>query len=233
MIFFVLVLAGQGAAADSFAEARARMVEKDLKGRDIIDARVLAAMAQTPRHLFVPQHLERWAYNDHPLPIGHGATISQPYIVALMTQAAAVQSGQRVLEVGTGSGYQAAVLACLVRQVHTIERVAELAERAEGIFKELNLANIKVHVGDGSLGWPPDSPYQAILVTAAAPACPPALQEQLDLGGRMIIPVGERFHQTLELWQRKNDGLHCQDILPVMFVPLKGEQGWNPDDPQL
>lgn len=218
---------------DSFTHLRSQMVEYQIARRGVADECVLQAMRQVPRHLFVPPDYQDQAYDDHPLPIGSGQTISQPYIVAFMTEQLDLKGNETVLEVGTGSGYQAAVLACLVRQVHTIERVAELAERAEGIFKELNLANIKVHVGDGSLGWPPDSPYQAILVTAAAPACPPALQEQLDLGGRMIIPVGERFHQTLELWQRKDDGLHCQDILPVMFVPLKGEQGWNPDDPQL
>ena len=194
---------------------------------------MLHAMRQVPRHRFVPPDYQDQAYDDHPLPIGSGQTISQPYIVAFMTEQLALKGDETVLEVGTGSGYQAAVLARLVRQVHTIERVAELAERAEKIFNELNLTNIKVHVGDGSLGWLPDSPYQAILVTAAAPACPPALQEQLDLGGRMMIPVGERFHQTLELWQRDESGLHCRDVLPVMFVPLKGEQGWNPDDSQL
>lgn len=209
------------------------MVEYQIANRGVTDERVLEAMRQVPRHRFVPTDYQDKAYDDHPLPIGSGQTISQPYIVAFMTEQLALQGDETVLEVGTGSGYQAAVLARLVRQVHTIERVVELAEKAERIFKELRLANIKVHVGDGSLGWPPDSPYQAILVTAAAPACPPALLEQLDLGGRMIIPVGERFHQTLELWQRDESGLHSRDVLPVMFVPLKGEQGWHPDDPQL
>lgn len=218
---------------DAFTHLRQQMVQYQIASRGVADERILQAMRHVPRHRFVPPDYQDQAYDDHPLPIGSGQTISQPYIVAFMTEQLALKGDDKVLEVGTGSGYQAAVLARLVRQVHTIERVAELAEKAEIIFKELNLTNIKVHVGDGSLGWVLDSPYQAILVTAAAPACPPALLEQLDLGGRMIIPVGERFHQTLELWQRDSDGLHCQDILPVMFVPLKGEQGWNPDDPQL
>ena len=218
---------------DSFTHLRHQMVQYQIASRGVTDERVLEAMRQVPRHRFVPLDYHDQAYDDRPLPIGSGQTISQPYIVAFMTEQLALKENDKALEVGTGSGYQAAVLARLVRQVHTIERVAELAERAEIIFKELNLTNIKVHIGDGSLGWPPNSPYQAILITAAAPACPPALLEQLDLGGRMIIPVGERFHQSLELWQRDEDGLHCRDILPVMFVPLKGEQGWNPDDPQL
>jgi len=209
------------------------MVQYQIASRGVADERILQAMCHVPRHRFVPPDYQDQAYDDHPLPIGSGQTISQPYIVAFMTEQLALKGDDKVLEVGTGSGYQAAVLARLVRQVHTIERVAELAEKAEIIFKELNLTNIKVHVGDGSLGWVLDSPYQAILVTAAAPACPPALLEQLDLGGRMIIPVGERFHQTLEIWQRDEHGLQCRDVLPVMFVPLKGEQGWNPDDPQL
>ncbi len=218
---------------DPFAHLRRQMVQYQIASRGVADERVLQAMRNVPRHRFVPPDYQEQAYDDHPLPIGSGQTISQPYIVAFMTEQLALRGDEIVLEVGTGSGYQAAVLARLVRLVHTVERVAELAERAEGIFRELKLTNIKVHVGDGSLGWPPDSPYQAILVTAAAPACPPALQEQLDLGGRMIIPVGERFHQTLQLWQRDESGLHCQDVLPVMFVPLKGEQGWSPGDPQL
>lgn len=218
---------------DPFTHLRRQMVQYQIASRGVADERVLQAMRQVPRHRFVPLDYQEQAYDDHPLPIGSGQTISQPYIVGFMTEQLDLKGDETVLEVGTGSGYQAAVLARLVRQVHTIERVAELAARAEKIFNELKIANIQVHVSDGSLGWPPNSPYQAILVTAAAPACPPALLEQLDLGGRMIIPVGERFHQTLELWQRDESGLHCQDILPVMFVPLKGEQGWNPDDPQL
>ena len=218
---------------DAFTHLRQQMVQYQIASRGVADERILQAMCHVPRHRFVPPDYQDQAYDDHPLPIGSGQTISQPYIVAFMTEQLALKGDDKVLEVGTGSGYQAAVLARLVRQVHTIERVAELAEKAEIIFKELNLTNIKVHVGDGSLGWVLDSPYQAILVTAAAPACPPALLEQLDLGGRMIIPVGERFHQTLEIWQRDEHGLQCRDVLPVMFVPLKGEQGWNPDDPQL
>ncbi|WP_449244686.1 protein-L-isoaspartate(D-aspartate) O-methyltransferase [Desulfobacca acetoxidans] len=221
MIFFVLVLAGQGAAADSFAEARARMVEKDLKGRDIIDVRVLAAMAQTPRHLFVPQHLQRWAYNDHPLPIGHGATISQPYIVALMTQAAAVQSGQRVLEVGTGSGYQAAVLATLTDQVYTIEISPELARSAADRLQKLGYHQVQVKCGDGYQGWPEAAPFDAIIVTAATREIPPVLKAQLKDGGRLIIPLGSLFGpQYLLRLTRDGHNFREEMLCPVAFVPL-------------
>lgn len=217
---------------DPFAQLRSQMVKYQIVSRGVADERVLQAMRHVARHRFVPPDYQDQAYDDHPLPIGSGQTISQPYIVAFMTEQLALKGDEKVLEVGTGSGYQAAVLARLARQVHTVERVAELAERAQNLFMELKITNIQVHVGDGSLGWPPDAPYHAILVTAAAPACPPALQEQLSPGGRIIIPVGERYHQILQLWQWDEDGLHCQDVLPVMFVPLKGEQGWSSEDSQ-
>lgn len=217
---------------DPFIHLRSEMVEYQVARRGVTDARVLEAMRQVPRHRFVPLDYQDQSYDDHPLPIGSGQTISQPYIVAFMTEQLILKGDENVLEVGTGSGYQAAVLARLGCRVHTIERVPELAEIAEERFRELNIPNIQVHIGDGSLGWPPAAPYQAILVTAAAPAVPPALLDQLDLDGRLIIPVGERFTQLLELWQRDRDGLHSRDILPVVFVPLKGKQGWNPDDLQ-
>lgn len=217
---------------DPFAHLRQQMVEYQIARRGVADERVLDAMCKVPRHLFVPPEYTDEAYDDHPLPIGSGQTISQPYIVAFMTEQLALQGDENVLEVGTGSGYQAAVLAQLVRKVHTIERVPELANLAVERFKQLKINNIQVHIGDGSLGWPPAAPYQAILVTAAAPDAPQALLDQLALGGRLIVPVGERFHQNLELWRRDKDGLHYQNVLPVMFVPLMGEQGWNPEDPQ-
>jgi len=215
---------------DPFAQLRHEMVEKQIIRRGVMDERVLEAMRTVPRHLFVPkEHLSN-AHEDFPLPIGSGQTISQPYIVAYMTEQLALKGDETVLEVGTGSGYQAAILAQLVRQVHTVEYIPELAEKAASRFREMGIENIRVHVGDGSLGWPEAAPYQAILVTAAAPAAPQALLDQLDVEGRMIIPVGERFQQVLELWQKDRHGLHCQSILPVVFVPLKGKQGWNPED---
>jgi protein-L-isoaspartate(D-aspartate) O-methyltransferase len=212
---------------DPYRQARLDMVEFQIARRGIVDERILDAMRAIPRHLFVPMDYQKQSYDDHPLPIGSEQTISQPYIVAYMTNVLDLQGDEKVLEVGTGSGYQAAILSRLVKQVHTIERIQALAENAGRKFAELGMKNIHVHTGDGSMGWPDEAPYQAILVTAAAPAAPPALLEQLDLGGRMIIPVGERYQQILELWQKTSDGLRSQTILPVVFVPLKGQQGWE------
>jgi protein-L-isoaspartate(D-aspartate) O-methyltransferase len=203
------------------------MVHRDLMGRDITDNQVLTAMTQVPRHLFVPPDQQGQAYDDRPLPIGHGVTISQPYIVALMTQAAGIKPGQRVLEVGTGSGYQAAILAHLAWQVHTIERHASLARAAERLIAELGLGNVQVHTGDGSLGLPQFAPFDAVMVTAAAPHVPPALCEQLKEGGRLVIPVGGRGGQYLERWRRKGAELDQELVIPVAFVPLVGEQGWK------
>lgn len=208
---------------------RDEMVDRQLVGRDIRDARVLAAMRRVPRHLFVlPEHIHM-AYADGPLPIGSGQTISQPYIVALMTQLLSLSGDECVLEVGTGSGYQAAVLAALAAEVHTIERHAGLAERAAGVFADLGIENVHVHVGDGSLGYPPAAPYQAILVTAAAPQAPRALLEQLDKNGRMVIPVGSRLGQYLQTWVRREVGFDHRTHVPVAFVPLRGEFGWGQD----
>lgn len=209
------------AEAEGLAASRQRMVERDLKGRDITDPRVLAAMAKVPRHQFVPPHLLSQAYDDTPLPIGHGATISQPYIVALMTQAAMVQPGMRVLEVGTGSGYQAAVLAELTDQVFTIELVPELAQAAADRLARLGYAQVTVKAGDGYLGWPEQAPFDAILVTAAAPEVPPALKEQLKDGGRLIIPVGPIFGPQYLLKLTKHGNTFKEEVItPVAFVPL-------------
>ncbi len=209
------------AEAEDLAASRQRMVERDLKGRDISDPRVLAAMAKVPRHQFVPSHLVSRAYDDTPLPIGHGATISQPYIVALMTQAAMVQPGMRVLEVGTGSGYQAAILAELTDQVFTIELVPELAQAATDRLARLGYAQITVKAGDGYLGWPDQAPFDAILVTAAAPEVPPALKEQLKDGGRLIIPVGPVFGPQYLLKLTKQGNTFKEEVItPVAFVPL-------------
>ncbi|MGQ9922233.1 MAG: protein-L-isoaspartate(D-aspartate) O-methyltransferase [Desulfobacca sp.] len=220
----LLLLAGAvlaGADPDKFAEARRRMLEWDLKGRDITDARVLAAMAAVPRHRFVPVELERQAYDDTPLPIGHGATISQPYIVALMTQAALIQPGQRVLEVGTGSGYQAAILAQLTDQVYSIELVPQLAQAAAERLARLGYSQVRVKTGDGYQGWPEHAPFDAILVTAAAPEVPAALKEQLKDGGRLVIPVGPVFGPQYLLRLTKQGATWQEEVItPVAFVPL-------------
>ncbi len=210
-----------GAEADRYAEARRRMVDRDLKGRDITDAQVLAAMAAVERHRFVPVELESQAYDDTPLPIGHGATISQPYIVALMTQAALIRPGQRVLEVGTGSGYQAAILAQLTDQVYTIELVPELAQAAADRLARLGYSQVTVKTGDGYQGWPEHAPFDAILVTAAAPEVPPALKEQLKDGGRLVIPVGPMLGPQYLLRLTKQGPTFKEEVItPVAFVPL-------------
>jgi len=207
---------------------RERMVKEQLIRRDIRDQRVLDAMRNIPRHAFVPPEHRHMAYGDGPLPIGSGQTISQPYIVALMTQLLNLKGGEKVLEVGTGSGYQAAVLAYLAQEVHTIERHANLAEQAGQILSELGYSNVYVHVGDGTRGWPDAAPYDAIMVTAGSPQVPKSLLAQLDDGGgRMIIPVGGRGNQRLERWFREGDDYRCERILPVAFVPLLGEEGWQ------
>ena len=167
------------------------------------------------------------AYSDGPLPIGKGQTISQPYIVALMTQLLELKGNEKVLEVGTGSGYQAAVLAYLAREVHTIERHKELARGAEGKLADLGLTNVHVHVGDGSLGLKEFAPYDGILVTAAAPSLPAVLKEQLEIGGCIIIPVGGRGGQFLECWTRTEQDFDCRNVIPVAFVPLLGRYGWD------
>ena len=212
---------------DPFARERENMVNYQIARRGIVDERILNAMRTIPRHLFVPEAYYRDAYEDFPLPIGNEQTISQPYIVAFMTNVLDLIGNENVLEVGTGSGYQAAVLSLLCKKVHTIERIPALAEKARQTFLELGIKNVEVHVGDGSLGWLDAAPYQAIVVTAAAPSAPPALLDQLDVGGRMIVPVGGRYQQMLELWRKNKEGLKFQTILPVVFVPLRGKQGWK------
>ncbi len=210
-----------------FALDRKRMVEEQLLRRGIYDDHVLGAMRCVERHLFVPYEQRYLAYADGPLPIGLGQTISQPYIVALMTQLLQLKGTETVLEIGTGSGYQGAVLATLARQVHTIERHAALANYAERLFKDLGIDNIRVHIGDGSLGLPNYAPFDGILVTAAAPHVPKPLFEQLKDNGRLVIPVGSRYGQYLECWKRQGEGLTKESITPVAFVPLIGQHGWD------
>lgn len=206
---------------------RFRMVEGQLASRDIKDERVLDAFRAVPRHQFVPQENRHLAYANGPLPISQSQTISQPYIVALMTQLLELKGDEVVLEIGTGSGYQAAILAYLANEVHTVERHKELARSATSILSALGYNNVHVHIGDGTLGWPDSAPYDGIIVTAAAPSVPRPLLKQLKDGGRVVIPVGGRGAQFLECWQRKGSDFECDQIAPVAFVPLIGEHGWE------
>jgi protein-L-isoaspartate(D-aspartate) O-methyltransferase len=206
---------------DSFQDARQAMVARQLQRRDITDPRVLVAMGKVPRHRFVPPALASYAYGDHPLPIGEGQTISQPYIVALMTQWAEVHPGDKVLEVGTGSGYQAAVLAELTQQVFSIEIRPELARQAAARLQDLGYDRVRVTSGDGYQGWPAEAPFDAILVTAAAPRVPLALEAQLKEGGRLVIPLGTPYGvQTLVRWRKTQGKLVEEATLPVRFVSL-------------
>jgi protein-L-isoaspartate(D-aspartate) O-methyltransferase len=213
-----------------YANLRNYMVNEQIISRGVHDERLLDALRCVPRHLFVPEEYAHIAYSDSPLPIGHGQTISQPYIVALMTELLELEGEENVLEVGTGSGYQAALLAYLARQVHTIERHEGLAENAEKVLMRLGLTNVMVHVGDGSLGLPKYAPYQAIMITAAAPRVPEPLFDQLVEGGRLVLPEGGAGGQMLDRW-RKHDGEYKQEhIAPVAFVPLRGQHGWKEDN---
>jgi protein-L-isoaspartate(D-aspartate) O-methyltransferase len=211
----------------SFEEARYRMVERQLAQRGITDERVLQVMREVPRHRFVPEDLWDVAYRDTPLPIGHSQTISQPYIVAYMTQMLHLTPDYRVLEVGTGSGYQAAILSRLAKQVYTIERVGELARRAERILQELGYDNVMIRVGDGGYGWPEAAPFDVIIVTAAAPEVPPPLIAQLAEGGPLVAPIGPTGYQDLVRLTKKSGQTSTEYLTPVAFVPLIGEHGWQ------
>lgn len=209
------------------SEARQKMIEDQLRRRDIDDPRVLAAFAAVPREGFVPPALVARAYDDGPLPIGAGQTISQPYIVALTAQALELAGHERVLEIGTGSGYAAAILGALAREVVTVERIPELAMRARAAIAALGVTNVTVHVGDGTLGWPTMAPYEGIAVAAGAPMPPPALLAQLAIGGRLVIPTGPAENQHLvRITRTSADGYREDDLGEVRFVPLLGEQGW-------
>jgi protein-L-isoaspartate(D-aspartate) O-methyltransferase len=215
-------------AGHDFAQARRHMVREQIRGRGVRDARVLAAMEKVPRHELVPADARDHAYEDRPLPIGLGQTISQPYVVAAMTEAAALEGSERVLEVGTGSGYQAAVLAELCSEVFTIELEAELAERARADLLRLGYRNVYVRHGNGYLGWPEQAPFDAIVVTAAPEEIPPALIDQLVLGGRMVIPVGGTFQELL-LVTRTEEGIQRQFLMGVRFVPMREELPYEKD----
>lgn len=205
------------------------MVEQQLRWRGIRNPQVLEALGRIPRHLFIPPDMRSRAYFDGPLPIGLGQTISQPYIVAAMTEMLELKGNENVFEVGTGSGYQAAVLGELAGTVHTVERHAELASRASEVLSRLGYKNVLVHVGDGTLGWPPAAPYQALLVTAAAPGVPTAWSEQMDEGAILVVPVGRQGEQRLERWRKINGRMTCETLFPVAFVPLRGRYGWQED----
>ena len=209
-------------AAGTFDAARTRMVDEQLRARGIHDARVLDAMRRVPRHEFVPEPQRSQAYIDSPLPIGHGQTISQPYIVAFMTEALQVGPEHRVLEIGTGSGYQAAVLATLAKEVFTIEIVAPLAERARDTLERLGHRNVHTRTGNGYLGWPEQAPFDRIMVTAAPDEVPQVLIDQLKIGGLMAIPVGDVV-QELRVLRRTKTGTDTISTLPVRFVPMTGK----------
>lgn len=206
---------------ESFAEQRRRMVQQQIAARGVRDPRVLRAMELVPRHRFVPPHLRIEAYEDWPLPIGEGQTISQPYIVAAMTEALELHEDDRVLEIGTGSGYQTAVLAELAERVHTVECIGFLQERALRLLDALGYRNVEARVGDGHAGWPEAAPFQAILVTAAPQQVPDSLLDQLAVGGRMLLPVGSgTYAQTLVRLRRTASGVEREELFTVRFVPL-------------
>jgi len=207
---------------DFFAKLREQMVEEQIRQRGVKDELVLQAMRKVPRHKFVPMELQSMAYNDYPLPIGEGQTISQPYIVAFMTESLGLKGGEKVLEVGTGSGYQAAILAEIAKEVYTIEIIESLAEQAKKRLKEMGYKNIFVKHGDGYLGWPEHAPFDAIIVTAAPKEVPPPLIEQLKVGGRLVIPLGEQY-QELVLIEKTKKGIKRKPLLPVRFVPMTGK----------
>jgi protein-L-isoaspartate(D-aspartate) O-methyltransferase len=207
---------------------RHKMIEEQIKRRGVKDPATLKAMNLVPRHEFVPSLLKDSAYDDTPLPIGLGQTISQPYIVALMTQSAELKPEESVLEIGTGSGYAAAVLSRIVNQVFTVERIEDLTKRAKSRYQELGYHNIEVKSGDGTLGWKEKGPFDAIIVTAGAPIIPKSLVEQLKPGGRLIIPVGDTFSQKLLRIRKGKDGKITEETVEyVRFVPLIGEEGWK------
>jgi protein-L-isoaspartate(D-aspartate) O-methyltransferase len=208
------------------AGKRAQMARKQLRWRGITDQRVLEVMGELPREQFVPPEYQSDAYEDRPLPIGCDQTISQPYIVALMTQALRLAGGEVVLEIGTGSGYQTAVLAGLAQYVYSVEKYAELAFLAQRALRALNIANVEITVGDGSLGWAERAPFDAIMVTAAAPLMPHPLIDQLRPEGRIVIPIGSQHDQELEFWERAGGAWRIRRLAPVRFVPLVGEAGW-------
>jgi len=227
LAFFLIILhlsAAYSVAEDQFAHMRQQMVLWDLRGRGIKDPGVLSVMGKVPRHLFVDAAYRDQAYGDHPLPIGEGQTISQPYVVALMTEALRLGPHDRVLEIGTGSGYQAAVLSQIAKEVYTIEIRRSLADKAAKTLADLGCRNVTVKSGDGYFGWESEAPFDAIIITAAANHIPPPLIKQLKEGGRLIVPLGSTAYlQTLTLATKRKGELDVEQLCPVAFVPMKGE----------
>jgi protein-L-isoaspartate(D-aspartate) O-methyltransferase len=218
---------GKKGVPRDYQKERLIMVEEQLRRRGISDRRVLEAMEKIPRHLFVLGDYRDSAYEDRPLPIGEGQTISQPYMVAIMTQSLELEGRERVLEIGTGSGYQTAILAELAQKVFTIERIPTLTERARKVLGDLGYANISFFSGDGSRGWPEEAPFDGIMVTAGSPDVPPTLKSQLAEGGRLVIPTGPRFTQTLYKLTREGDRFIEEELTGCVFVPLVGDYGWK------
>lgn len=218
---------GDGSGPARFADERRLMVETQIRKRGITDERVLRAMATVPRHEFVSASWIKQAYADEPLPIGHGQTISQPYIVAAMVASLSLTGAEKVLEVGTGCGYQAAVVSLLAQEVHSVEILRELAQSSAERLQRLGYANVHVHCGDGTMGWPESSPYDAILISAAAPAVPEPLLRQLSEGGRLVAPVGHEDKQELQLVIKREGKFSVKQGGPCRFVPLLGQHGWR------
>lgn len=214
---------------ERFTRQREQMVAVQIEARQLREPRLLAAMRKIPRHKFIPRERRNIAYDDRPVLIGEHQTISQPYIVALMTDLLRLNGHERVLEIGTGSGYQAAVLAEMCAHVYSVERYKSLAERAALTLKELDIENVSIRHGDGSCGWPEEAPFDAMMVTAAAPSVPDPLLGQLNVGGRLVIPVGQPGMQNLLLLRREESGYQKTLIVPVSFVPLLGEFGFEKD----
>lgn len=217
---------GNGSESAKFAEQRQLMVESQIRRRGVTQQQVLDAMATVPRHEFVPPFWTNQAYADEPLPIGQGQTISQPYIVAAMVASLALTGSEKVLEIGTGCGYQAAVLSLLAREVHSVEILPDLARPAAERLERLGYSNVHVHSGDGTLGWRESAPFDAILIAAAAPAVPEPLLQQLALGGRLIAPVGSEDQQELQLITKREGKWMVRETGPCRFVPLMGHHGW-------
>lgn len=210
-----------------FDSLRKEMVDRQLIPRGIKDEKVIEAFRTVPRHKFVPQEFQKSSYGDFPLPIGEDQTISQPYIVALMTEVLGIRETDKVLEIGTGSGYQAAILASLSKVVYSIERKETLAKNAEIVLRELGFKNINIKIGDGTLGLEEFAPYDKIIVTAAAPSLPQALKEQLNIGGKIVIPISAGFTQILNLFTKEKDGFNKEEICGCTFVPLVGKYGYK------
>jgi protein-L-isoaspartate(D-aspartate) O-methyltransferase len=224
VMLLILLYLDLSVAADQYTLKRQQMVEQDIRGRGIQDPVILGVMGKVPRHVFVDASYRDKAYGDHPLPIGEGQTISQPYVVALMTEALRLRPSDRVLEIGTGSGYQAAVLAEIVKEVYTIEIRKPLADRAAKTLADLGYRNVKVKFGDGYFGWAEQAPYDAIIITAAANHIPPPLIEQLKERGRLIVPLGSTvYFQTLTLTTKRKGELDVEQMSPVAFVPMTGK----------